>query len=113
MDPSPNYFIALSALGFGLLWGFMYSNGTLDALTAVKETGMFPDGRPIRLRYTGQPLIDDGLTTLTSFFDVVTNGLAPGPRLLFFNLAIAVQCTSIWVFIESRRRGVRSMGLRQ
>ena len=113
MQVSPNFYLALSAAGFSLLWGLMLLNGTLDALFAVKEAGSFPNGRPLRLSYTGNSLVDDGIATLVSFFDVVTNGLAPGPRLMLINVTVLLHCASIWAIIDSRRRGVRSVLHRQ
>lgn len=102
-------FIVLSIAGFGLLWGSMFLNGTLDAMTAAKESGSFPDGRPLRSTYTGFPLIDSPVTTLVVFFDGVTNGLDPGPRLLMVDLSVMLQSQALWSLIESRRRGNRSM----
>ena len=105
-------FIVLSVVGFGLLWVSMLVNGTLDAINAVKETGVFPNGRPLRSTYTGIPLLDSQIATLVVFFDGVTNGLDPGPRLLMVDLSVMLQTAAVWVLVESRRKGDQSMLLR-
>lgn len=110
---SPKHLLALGGLGFCLLWGVSFFNGTLDNMSAVIHKGSFPDGRILRSTYTGNSLLDDRLTFLTAFYEVLSNGLSAGPRLLFFDLNFVLSCTSVWVFIESRRRGVRNMALRQ
>ena len=110
---SPKQLLALSCLGFCLLWGVSFFNGTLDNMDAAIQRGSFPDGRSLRSTYTGYSLLDERLTFLTAFYEVLSNGLSAGPRLLFFDLNFVLSCTSVWVFIESRRRGVRNMALRQ
>ena len=77
------------------------------------QTGFFPDGRNLRSVYTGNSLLDARLTYLTAFYEPLSNALSAGPRLLFFDLNFVLSCTNAWVFIESRRRGVRNMALRQ
>jgi hypothetical protein len=96
-------FIILSITGFGLLWGGMFLNGTLDAINDVKAAGVFPDGTNLRTTYTYIPPIDDFLTTLTVFFAGLTNGKYPGPRLLLSDLAIVLQVVVSWILVESRR----------
>lgn len=113
MKVSPNVFLVLSALGFGLLWGVGFSNGMLDALNKVQADGFYPDGRPLRLVYTGFKSIDSLATTIVAFFDALTNGAAPGPRLLGIDLIAVVHCANVWAFIDTRRRGVRTEWLRQ
>ena len=106
------FFIALSIIGFGLLWVSMLVNGTLDAINAVKETGAFTNGRLLRSTYTGISLLDSQIATLVVFFDGVTNGLDPGPRLLMVDLSVMLQTAAVWVLVESRRKGNQSMLLR-
>lgn len=108
----PTLFLILGISGFILLWGFMLSNGTLDAMDEAKQAGAFPDGRPLRLTYTGFPLLDSPLTTLVIFFDGVTNGLDPGSRLLLIDISFMLQAAALWVLIESRREGYISLWLR-
>jgi len=110
---SPKQLVALSGLGFCLLWGVSFLNGTLDNVDAAIKKGFFPDGRILRSTYTGISLLDSRLTLLTVFYEVLSNGLSGGPGLLFFDLNFVLSCTNVWVFIESRRRGVRKMALRQ
>lgn len=113
MKLSPNLFLFLSALGFGLLWGVAVSNGSLAAWNKVQADGFFPDGRPLRSVYTGFKFIDSALTTLVSFFDAFSNGAAPGPRLLCIHLVAVIHCANIWSVIDSRRRGVQTEWMRQ
>jgi len=101
-------FIALSFLGFGLLWGGMALNGTLDAMNTVKAAHVFPDGTPLRSVYTHIPPLDDFLTTLTVFFYNLTNGKNAAPRLLFCDLAVILQVVVLWILVESRRGYNRS-----
>ncbi|KAL8921986.1 MAG: hypothetical protein Q9208_005440 [Pyrenodesmia sp. 3 TL-2023] len=107
MKISPNVFLLLSALGFGLLWGVGFSNGMLDALNKVQADGFYPDGRPLRSIYTGYKSIDSFMTTIVTFFDALTNGATPGPRLLGIDFIAVVQCANVWAFVDTRRRGVR------
>ena len=101
-------FIVLSVTGFGLLWGTMYWNGTLDTMIEAKEEGYLPDGRSLRLHYTGFPLLDSPLAILVIFFDGVTSGLDPGPRMLMMDITAMLQAPALWVLIESRRKGQTS-----
>ncbi|CAG8960045.1 hypothetical protein HYFRA_00013233 [Hymenoscyphus fraxineus] len=101
-------FLALSVVGFALLWGGMAINGTLDAINTVKAAHKFPDNTPLRNVYTHIPPLDDFLTTLTVFFYNLTNGKNAGPRLLFCDLAIILQVVVLWILAESRRGYNRS-----
>ena len=109
----PQQLLALGTLGFCLLWGVSFFNGTLDNMNAVIEQGFFPGGRSLRSVYTGNSLLDARLTYLSAFYEPLSNALSAGPRLLFFDLNFMLSCTNAWVFIESRRRGVRNLALRQ
>ena len=113
MKISPNSLLLLSIVGFGLLWGFVLANGTLDALNKVQADGVFPDGRPLRSVYSGYRLIDWALTTLVCFFDTFNNGSAPGPRLLCIDLVAVIHCANVWCVIDSRRRGIQTEWMRQ
>jgi hypothetical protein len=113
MGLSPKLFLVLSVIGFGLLWGFAISNGTLEALDKVQAVKSFPDGRPLRTVYSGYKYIDSALTTLVAFFDALCNGGAPGPRLLCLDLVAVIHCADVWAVIDSRRRGVRTEWMRQ
>ncbi len=110
---SPKQLLALGELGFCLLWIVSFFNGTLDNIDHAIQKGFFPDGRALRSVYTGFPLLDGRLTFLAAFYEVLSNSLSTGPRLLFFNLNFVLSCTCVWVFIESRRRGVQNLALRQ
>ncbi|EER28769.1 hypothetical protein CPC735_040330 [Coccidioides posadasii C735 delta SOWgp] len=109
---SPNQLLALGGLGLTLLWGVAFLNGMFDNLDTVLETGLLPDGRALRTVYSHNWLIDNRLTLLTAFYDLLTNSLSTGPPLLFFDVNYVVACTNVWVLVESRRRGVRNFFLR-
>jgi len=111
---SPKQLLILSAIGFSLLWGLLLCNGTLDALFVAKDLGIFPDGRPLRTVYTGWKMVDETLVLAIAFFDVLTNKNAKTSSLfLFFDLCTALAAINTWVLVESRRRGVRNLFLRQ
>ncbi|KAF1841190.1 uncharacterized protein K460DRAFT_371204 [Cucurbitaria berberidis CBS 394.84] len=112
LQTSRTQFFYLSALGIWGLWGYAFFNGMFDRLDTVTSTLRFPDGRPLRSSYTNIAPLDAQLTLLSAFYDVLTNSLTSGPRLLFFDVNYAVACANVWVLIESRRRGVRSWFLR-
>ncbi|KAK1597699.1 uncharacterized protein LY79DRAFT_507255 [Colletotrichum navitas] len=102
----------LSALGVWGLWGYAFFNGMFARLDTATRTLRLPDGRPLRSSYTGLAAVDAQLTLLSAFYDVLTNSLTSGPRLLFFDINYAVACSNLWVLVESRRRGVRSWFLK-
>ncbi|CZT51341.1 uncharacterized protein RSE6_12471 [Rhynchosporium secalis] len=109
---SPTQLLYLGAIGAYTLWGIAFFNGTLDRMNAAIEKGVMPDGRALRSTYTGYPLLDGRLTYLSAFYEVLSNSLTTGPRLLFLDLNFVLSSTLLWVFIESRRRGVRNISLR-
>ncbi|KAF5651817.1 Zn 2cys6 transcription factor [Fusarium sp. NRRL 25303] len=109
---SRNQLLYLSALGVWGLWGYASFNGMFRRLDALTKTLHFPDGRPLRSSYTGLAPLDAQLSLVTAFYDVLTNSLSSGPRLLFFDINYVVACANLWALIESRRRGVRSLFLR-
>lgn len=83
-----------------------------DRLDIMMKTRLLPDGRALRSQYSGNAFLDERLTLLSGFYDVLTNGLSSGPRLLFLDINFVVACMNMWVLIESRRRGVRNWFLR-
>ncbi|TIC90864.1 hypothetical protein CH35J_011264 [Colletotrichum higginsianum] len=111
-ETSRAQFFYLSALGIWGLWGYAFFNGMFARLDTVTRTLQFPDNRHLRSTYTGLAPLDAQLTLLSAFYDVLTNSLTSGPRLLFFDIMYAVACANLWVLVESRRRGVRSWFLR-
>ncbi|KAI1017867.1 hypothetical protein LB504_003975 [Fusarium proliferatum] len=112
LQTSRNQLLYLSALGVWGLWGYASFNGMFRRLDALTKTLHFPDGRPLRSSYTGLAPLDAQLSLVTAFYDVLTNSLSSGPRLLFFDINYVVACANLWALIESRRRGVRSLFLR-
>lgn len=109
---SRTQFMYLSALGVWGLWGYAFFNGMFDRLGTVMRTRQFPDGRPLRSSYLGLNLVDEQLTLLSAFYDILTNSLSTEPRLLFFDINYAVACANLWVLAESCRRGVKSWFLK-
>ncbi|EXM34311.1 hypothetical protein RAB80_011360 [Fusarium oxysporum f. sp. vasinfectum] len=112
LQTSRNQLLYLSALGVWGLWGYASFNGMFHRLDTLTKSLQFPDGRPLRSSYTGLAPLDAQLSLVTAFYDVLTNSLSSGPRLLFFDINYAVACANLWTLIESRRRGVRSWFLR-
>lgn len=112
--PSPTGLLALAALGLVSLWGGMWFNGTLAGLLRVQQTTVFPDGRPMRTNFTGHALVDSAAMVPVAFFDLITNEKThPAAPWLVFNLCSVLAAVNTWVLIESRRRGVRNLFLRQ
>ncbi|KAI1126926.1 hypothetical protein F5Y10DRAFT_202617 [Nemania abortiva] len=109
---APGHLLALGGLGAILLWGVAFFNGTLDNMNAAIAKSTFPDGRPLRSTYTGIGAIDGRVEYLVAFYEVLSNGTTLGPRLLFLNINFLIAASNIWLFVESRRRGVRNMALR-
>ncbi|CVK91299.1 uncharacterized protein FMAN_09442 [Fusarium mangiferae] len=109
---SRNQLLYLSPLGVWGLWVYASFNGMFRRLDALTKTLRFPDGRPLRSSYTGLAPLDAQLSLVTAFYDVLTNSLSSGPRLLFFDINYVVAGANLWALIESRRRGVRSLFLR-
>jgi hypothetical protein len=83
-----------------------------ERLDEVTSTVRFPDGRPLRSSYTTIAPLDAQLSLLSAFYDVLSNSLTSGPRLMFFNVNYAVACANLWVLMESRRSGTHSWFLR-
>jgi hypothetical protein len=103
---SPNLspiFISLSVLAFFLLWVVMGFNGTLEALFETRTSGVFPDGRPLKLSYSGIRPIDDLLLILVIFFDGLTNLLDVAPYLMLLDLVSTLHVIIMMTLVENRR----------
>ncbi|KAK4113305.1 hypothetical protein N656DRAFT_708267 [Canariomyces notabilis] len=105
-SPYSPIFLLLSFSGVLGLWVVAYFDGMTDRMETILRTLRMPDGRHLRSTYTGIRLVDWQLTLLSSFYEVLSNNLTYGPRLLFFDLNFVVACTNLWVLMESRRREV-------
>jgi hypothetical protein len=103
-SPSCPFFLLLSFLGVLGLWIVAYFDGMTDRMETILTTLRMPDGRILRSTYTGIRILDWQLKLLSSFYEVLSNNLTSGPRLLFFDLNFVVACTNLWVLIEGRRR---------
>ncbi|KAK7953542.1 hypothetical protein PG996_014435 [Apiospora saccharicola] len=108
----PGHLLALGGLGAVMLWGVAFFNGTLDNMNAAIAKGQLPDGRLLRSTYTGLGPIDGRIEYLVAFYEVLSNNTTLGPRLLFLNINFLIATSNFWLFVESRRRGVRNMALR-
>ncbi|KAF6831348.1 hypothetical protein CPLU01_06767 [Colletotrichum plurivorum] len=113
MTSTSTSLLALSVLGFVSLWGGMWFNGTLEGLLRVQQTGVFPDGRPMRTKFTGNALVDSAAMLPIAFFDLITDEKThPAAPWLLFDLCSVLAAVDTWALIESRRRGVRNPFLR-
>lgn len=110
---TPNQLLALTVAGAFLLWGVLIFNGTFEALSLAQQTATLPDGRSLRMVYTGWQSLDFNIRGLVAFIEVLTNKYASPSSWLLFELSVLTRTVSGWVLIESRRRGVRSPWLRQ
>ncbi|KAE8423269.1 hypothetical protein BDV36DRAFT_290399 [Aspergillus pseudocaelatus] len=111
--PAPHHLLALGILGISSIWGFVgYWGHMFDNFDTIVATRHLPDGRVMRMRYTGVDALDHRMTPVIAFYEVLSNGLSMGPRMLFFNINFVVICTNVWVMIESRRRGMQSAALK-
>ncbi|KAJ5233198.1 hypothetical protein N7468_006154 [Penicillium chermesinum] len=111
--PAPYHLIVLGLLGVSSIWGFIgYWGHMFDNFGSIVATGHLPDGRVMRLSYTGVDVLDRQITPVIAFYEVLSNGLSLGPRLLFLDINFVIACTNVWVMIEARRRGVQSVMLK-
>ncbi|KAB8069925.1 hypothetical protein BDV29DRAFT_160953 [Aspergillus leporis] len=111
--PVPYHLLALGILGVSSIWGFVgYWGHMFDNFDTIVATGHLPDGRVMRMSYTGIDALDHRMTPVIAFYEGLSNGLSVGPQMLFFNINFVVVCTNVWVMIESRRRGVQSAALK-
>ncbi|RMD42204.1 hypothetical protein DV735_g2935, partial [Chaetothyriales sp. CBS 134920] len=108
---TPNQLLALGGLGFFLLWGAVFFNGTLDTLNLAQKTGVLPDNSPLRTTFTGWEVIDSSLSTVTAFLYVLTRS-GPSSRWLLFDTSILARTITAWSLVDSRRRGVGHPWLR-
>lgn len=111
--PAPYHLLALGIVGVSSIWGFIgYWGHMFDNFDTVVATGHLPDGRVMRMRYTGIDALDHQMIPVIAFYEVLSNAFSLGPRLLFFDINFVVVCTNIWVMVESRRNVVQSSVLK-
>ncbi|CAI7658445.1 unnamed protein product [Penicillium glandicola] len=111
--PAPYHLLILGALGITSIWGLIgYGGKMFDNFDAIVASGHLPDGRIMRMTYTGIKALDRQMTPVIAFYEVLSNSQSAGPRALFFDINFVVACSNIWVLIESRRRGVTSYALK-
>ncbi len=101
-------FLALSGLGFFLLWGIMAINGGSNAMLNPADTGLFPDGTAIHNpNRTGIWPLDFQMNVLIAFFASVSklqNAPDAAPFLMLVDLTTAMLVINLMVLVESRRR---------
>lgn len=89
--------LALSVLGFVSLWGGMWFNGTLEGLLRVQQTTIFPDGRPMQTKFTGNALVDSAAMLPIAFFDLITDEKThPAAPWLVFDLCSVLSAVNTW-----------------
>ena len=104
---SRTYFLGLSAVGFNYLWGELIRSGAAQAIVAVKDGGVFPDGTTLRRTFTGLSKLDGYVLSPVIFYYGVTNGQNPAHRLMLVSLFSTMQSTSVCMLISGWRRGRR------
>lgn len=103
-------FVALSGLGFWLLWGNMALNGGSDAMMGTAAKGHFSDGLPVHnANRTGIWPLDHQMNVLIAFFTSVSRLPSQGapdtaPFLMLVDLTTALLVINLMVLVESRRR---------
>jgi hypothetical protein len=97
-------FLALSTIGFILLWPMMIYNGTLVGLLKAAWNGSFADGSALLTRYTYIWPIDFAISVLVAFFDGQIDGKDNGTWILMFDLLAVLQTAALWVIIEGSRK---------
>jgi hypothetical protein len=98
-------FLALSTVGFVLLWPMMIYNGTLVGLLKAAWNGSFADGSALLTKYTYIWPIDFAISVLVAFFDGQIDGKDNGTWILMFDLLAVLQTAALWVVVEGSRKG--------
>ena len=78
-------------------------SGALEALFETRASGVFPNGRPLKLSYSGIGPIDDLLLILVIFFDGLTNLIDVAPYLMLLDLVSTLHVVNMMTLVESRR----------
>ena len=108
MSFSSIYFLTLSVLAVGLLWGVSLWNGTVIELIKATWYGKFEDGTPLKNNYTGMFLLDFPLTLLVSFFFYGTYNSDHGYQMFLIDAYSTLQSAFVWLYVESNRRDHKS-----
>jgi len=98
-------FLALSAIGFVLLWPMMIYNGTLVGLLKAAWNGSFADGDTLLIKYTYVWPVDFTISVLVAFFDGQIDGRDNGTWMLMLDLLAVLQTATLWVTVEGSRKG--------
>lgn len=97
---SHTYFLGLAAYGFDALWGSMMRNGAVQAIGAIKSTGILPSGDSLVTNMTGVPSLDGFLLSPVIFYDTLMYERHPVHRSLLVSLFTSMQATAIGMLIN-------------
>ncbi|KAK0616597.1 hypothetical protein B0T14DRAFT_497804 [Immersiella caudata] len=103
--------IGLSVLGFYLVWGVMYQNGSFDLMIRTAWTATYEDGRYLRKSYTGIFALDFPVRVLVVFFDGLLGTNDPAPYLMLVELVATLLVINVMTLVEGSR-GKASKALR-
>ncbi|OQE09763.1 hypothetical protein PENVUL_c005G06284 [Penicillium vulpinum] len=94
------YFLGLAAYGFNALWGSMMRNGAVQAIGAIKSTGILPSGDSLTTNMTGVPLFDGFLLSPVIFYDALMYERHPVHRSLLVSVFTSMQATAIGMLVN-------------
>ncbi|EFQ35947.1 hypothetical protein CGRA01v4_07647 [Colletotrichum graminicola] len=99
-------YTTISVVGLILLWGIMYTNGGLQAMSNTAISGVFPDNSTLQTKHVGIFPLDLQLNILIAFFASVSklHGVDAGPYIMLLDLTTALLAINMAVLVESRRR---------
>jgi hypothetical protein len=93
----------LSLLGFYLVWGVMYRNGSFDLMLRTAWTATYEDGRYLRKSYTGIFAVDFPIRILVIFFDGLLGTSDPAPYLMLVELVSTLLVINVMTLVEGSR----------
>ncbi|KAK4452524.1 hypothetical protein QBC34DRAFT_26593 [Podospora aff. communis PSN243] len=100
----------LSVLGFYLVWGVMYRNGSFDLMLRAAWTATYEDGRYLSKSYTGIFAVDFPVQILVVFFDGLLGTSDPAPYLMLVELVATLLVINVMTLVEgSRVRAVKEL----
>jgi hypothetical protein len=100
-----SFFFLLAAVGFELLWGQLLRSGTAAKIRVASQSGVMPDGTPLRRQYTNIRALDAYLTTPVVFYDELTRGMKLSHTLLVLSLFSSMQSVSVCMMLCGWRGG--------
>ncbi|TQN70642.1 Depudecin biosynthesis cluster protein 1 [Colletotrichum shisoi] len=88
------YFLGLSLAGYDSLWGRMIRSGVVGSVVSVKQTGVFPNGDPLRTVFTGLRNFDQFLIPAVIFYNNILSNESTSDRMLLVSLFTTMQTTT-------------------